>query len=321
MGLIMKLEISHVSKNYGNIRALSDVSFSVDDAQIVGIVGRNGAGKSTLLKLIMNILPCDTGNIKFFNDESSGRLRETPKRLTDKMTVGFLPEERGLYLNCTVKEQLLLFAELNGLSKRQAITSIEKYLERLGIPQYLNVKIRKLSKGNKQKIQLISALIHEPALIILDEPFSGLDPVNILLFREVVRNCKQTGRIMMFSSHRLEDVEQLCDYVIFIDKGTVYLQGCVNDIKKQFDKSEYRIQTEQPIEALLNEQDLDYGMPEDIASGYTYMIYEKNVNKVKFLIESIACQRLGLKHFEKVQLSLYEIFVNEFGEFVDEKEK
>lgn len=308
----MKLIGTNISKRYDSTLALDDVSFSIEDAQIVGIVGKNGAGKSTLLKIILDILPSDTGTVRFSFPDGS-------ERAPRDISLGFLPEERGLYLNCTVKDQLLLFAQLNGLPKQDALVSIEKYLQLFDVPEYLNVKIKKLSKGNKQKIQLISALVHEPSLIILDEPFSGLDPINAQHFATVVKECKREGRIVVFSSHRLEDIESMCDSILFMNKGTIPLQGTVGEIKQQFDCDRYQLNTADPIDDLLTRCAIHATKSDDLAPPHAYLIQEPNDQKLSDLLQLITTQGIRLLHFEKILPSIKDIFISQFGEDTNEK--
>ena len=190
----MGLKIENLSKTYGNFTALNHISFKIDNGQILGILGRNGAGKTTTIKSVMGIIEPDGGKITF-----------NEKQIQNKnVSIGYLPEERGLYVNARVKDQLLYLAMLNGMKKNIALREIKRMLEEFKIPGYLNKKVKTLSKGNKQKIQLISAILHKPEIVILDEPFSGLDPVNIELFKKTVLKLKERGATILFSSHRME---------------------------------------------------------------------------------------------------------------------
>ena len=199
----MGLKIENLTKTYGDFKALNHVSLEAENGKILGILGRNGAGKTTTIKSIMGIIEPEEGSITFDGID----IRKA------KVSIGYLPEERGLYVNAVVKDQLLYFAMLNGMDKKAAFTEIKKLLEEFKIPGYLNKKVKTLSKGNKQKIQLISAILHKPQMVILDEPFSGLDPVNIELFKSTVLDLKKSGATILFSSHRMEDVEEMCWYL------------------------------------------------------------------------------------------------------------
>lgn len=288
----MLLELTNVTKYYDSLKAVNNVSLSLDRSKILGIVGRNGAGKTTLIKIIMSIIEADSGNV----------IKDT------SLKIGFLPEERGLYINSCVKEQLLFFAQLNGLSKAQALENIKYYLNRFNIIQYLDIPVKELSKGNKQKIQIISALAHKPDLIILDEPFSGLDPVNAMQLKEVLNECKQVGQSIIFSSHRLEDIEELSDYVYFLKEGEVFINGTVNEIKSKFTiKDEYVLKVNKDISKLLKQKKIEFTY---VNNEYS-LISQYNV--IKDLIHAIVSENILISKFEKKQISLNELFIEELG--------
>lgn len=225
----MGLKIENLTKTYGDFKALNHVSLEAENGKILGILGRNGAGKTTTIKSIMGIIEPEEGSITFDGID----IRKA------KVSIGYLPEERGLYVNAVVKDQLLYFAMLNGMDKKAAFTEIKKLLEEFKIPGYLNKKVKTLSKGNKQKIQLISAILHKPQIVILDEPFSGLDPVNIELFKSTVLDLKKSGATILFSSHRMEDVEEMCDRIVMLNKGNVVenntIQGNTDEKSTSYD--------------------------------------------------------------------------------------
>ena len=216
----MGLKIENLNKSYGDFKALKNISFEVDNGQILGILGRNGAGKTTTIKSIMGIIEPESGSITFNGVD----IRKS------KTSIGYLPEERGLYINANVKDQLLYFAMLNGMTKEKANAEIKRRLKEFGISQYIGSKVKTLSKGNKQKIQLISAILHKPDIVILDEPFSGLDPVNIELFKTTVKNLKKEGATILFSSHRMEDVEEMCDRIVMVKKGEIIENNTVEGL-------------------------------------------------------------------------------------------
>lgn len=224
----MGLKIENLIKTYGDFRALNNVSLEAENGKILGILGRNGAGKTTTIKSIMGIIEPDSGSITYDGVD----IRKT------KVSIGYLPEERGLYVNAVVKDQLLYFAMLNGMDKKKALAEIKKLLEEFKIPGYLNKKVKTLSKGNKQKIQLISAILHKPQIVILDEPFSGLDPVNIELFKNTVLNLKKQGTTILFSSHRMEDVEEMCDRIVMLNKGNVVENNTVQGLIDKYSRED-----------------------------------------------------------------------------------
>jgi len=294
----MYLKLENISKSYGDTKALSDVSFEINGNKIVGLVGRNGAGKTTLIKIIMNIMRPDTGEVKFEHENFQNN-------------IGFLPEERGLYVNSTVKEQLLLIANLNGMPKKQGLENIKYYLEKLELGQHLNTTIKKLSKGNKQKIQLISAIIHNPEIIILDEPFSGLDPVNALIFREIILECKRQKKLIIFSSHRLDDIEELCDYVLFLKNGEIFIQGDIKQIKEKYTPDqEYILDVDKDITEILRQQEIDFYL----TNRNEYNICGELGFDVQRLISTLVKQEIKILTFYKKQVSLKEVFVKELGE-------
>ena len=243
----MGLKIENLTKTYGDFKALNHVSLEAENGKILGILGRNGAGKTTTTKSIMGIIEPEEGSITFDGID----IRKA------KVSIGYLPEERGLYVNAVVKDQLLYFAMLNGMDKKAAFTEIKKLLEEFKIPGYLNKKVKTLSKGNKQKIQLISAILHKPQMVILDEPFSGLDPVNIELFKSTVLDLKKSGATILFSSHRMEDVEEMCDRIVMLNKGNVVENNTVQALINKYSREDVmNIVTSADITELIAESGL-----------------------------------------------------------------
>ena len=299
----MKIELKDIAKNYDAVEAVKNVSFTAHGKQIIGLVGRNGAGKTTLIKMLMGIIKPDIGSIKFNYDENENK------------KVGFLPEERGLYLNMTVKEQLLFIARLNDLSKKEGLENIKYYLNELGILDYLNTKVKKLSKGNKQKIQLISALVHDPNLIILDEPFSGLDPVNAKVLKNLLENLRSKGKTIIFSSHRLEDIEQMCDYVIFLRKGEIIVQGDIESVKSKYDyKNEFLIRVNESIDNYLDKHNIKFERIKD----NNYILESISFSSILNLLKDISDNKIEILKVEKRQVSLSDIFVKELNDELQE---
>lgn len=211
----MKLEIKDITKSFGDKEILKGISFSVESGRALGLLGRNGAGKTTTIRVLMDVFHGNSGEI----------LLDGKKFQPRKMQIGYLPEERGLYPKRTVMEQMVYLARLRGASKPQAVQSVKKWLDRMGMAEYQTVLLEKLSKGNQQKVQLASTLVCDPDIVILDEPFSGLDPVNSQILQEVVKELIAEGKLVIFSSHQMSYVEEFCEEVVIINHGEVVLSG------------------------------------------------------------------------------------------------
>ena len=229
----MLLEINHVTKDYANHRALDDVSIQIPKGKIFGLLGPNGAGKTSLIRIINQITAPDSGEI-LFNGEALG-----PQHIAQ---IGYLPEERGLYKKMKIGDQMLYLAQLKGLSKREALARIRDWCQRLDITSWLDKKIEDLSKGMQQKVQFVATVIHQPQLIILDEPFSGFDPVNANIIKEQILRLNQEGATIIFSTHRMETVEELCDNIALINRSKKILDGSVQAIKKEYRNQTYRLE-------------------------------------------------------------------------------
>lgn len=219
------LKVENVTKYYGDFKAVDNLSFNVSKAEIFGLLGVNGAGKTTTFRMIMNLIEPTNGTITFNG-------KKIDYDITD--SIGFLTEERSLLTKLTVKEQLLFYGALKSLDEKIILKRMKKLLEKFGISEYENRKINTLSKGNQQKVQFISAIINEPKLLILDEPFSGLDPINIELFKNIILELKQKGTSIIFSSHRMDHVELFCEKLVILVKGKSVLQGYLKDIKNEY---------------------------------------------------------------------------------------
>ena len=219
------LEATGITKRYSNHTALSEVSITIPEKTIYGLLGPNGAGKTTLIRIINQIINADEGNITIFGKQLH------PDHIG---MIGYLPEERGLYKKMKVGDQLIYLARLRGLSRADAITRIKFWLERFGIKDWWNKKVEDLSKGMAQKVQFLSTVLHEPKLIILDEPFSGFDPVNAQLITKEILEFKEKGSTIIFSTHRMETVEDLCDHIALIDKSKKILEGSKKEVKQKY---------------------------------------------------------------------------------------
>jgi ABC-2 type transport system ATP-binding protein len=228
------LELREVRKSYGDFVAVDSVSFAVPPGSVFGLLGPNGAGKTTTIRMIMDILAPDRGTVELF-----GR----PRAAGDLLRVGYLPEERGLYRKMTVTDHLLFFAELHGLARASAQTAIAGWLERVELAQWAKSKVEALSKGMQQKIQLVGTILHDPEILILDEPFSGLDPIAQGLFKELISDFRSRGKTILFSTHILEQAEKLCDHICLIARGRVVLAGELRTLKRERGGNVYRIES------------------------------------------------------------------------------
>ena len=294
------LEVKEVTKYYGDFKAVDNLSFSVDRGEIFGLLGVNGAGKTTTFRMIMNLTKPTSGKITFNG-------KKIDYDVTDN--IGFLTEERSLLIKLTVKEQMLFYGRLKSLSEDVILKRLDKLLKRFDISDYNDRKINTLSKGNQQKVQFISAIINEPKLLILDEPFSGLDPINIELFKSVILELKEKGTSIIFSSHRMDHVELFCEKLVILVKGKTVLKGYLKDIK-----NDYKIKRI-IIEGDVNKKELSKidGVISVSKNASSYIVnikeqkYSKNVfsylktcdNITKYLVEDA---------------SLEEIFVAKVGE-------
>ena len=227
----MGLTVEHVDKSFGQLHVIKDLSMEVKEGSIFGFLGANGAGKTTTMRMILDILRPDSGRITCNGKD----MREIPRH-----NLGYLPEERGLYPKVEVQEQLLFLARLNGLTKAAALAHLDEWLERFDILQYRTMKVEELSKGNQQKIQFLATILHDPLILIMDEPFSGLDPVNANLLKEALLEMHRRGKTMIFSTHQLEQVEELCEDVVIIDKGQTIIAGSVREVKRQQGRNSLR---------------------------------------------------------------------------------
>ncbi len=226
------LKVDHVTKYYGDFRAVNDISFEIKEGEIFGLLGVNGAGKTTTFRMIMGLLDKTKGNITLDG-------KEIDYSVCDK--IGFLTEERSLLLTKTVLEQAIYYGILKGLKEDEIEKRLDEYLEEFNITEYKNKKIKELSKGNQQKIQFILSVIHKPKLLILDEPFSGLDPINVEMFKKVILRLKKEKTIIIFSSHMMEHIEYFCDSLIILVKGNVVLSGKLSKIKSDYRRKNIKV--------------------------------------------------------------------------------
>lgn len=288
------LEIEHVVKQYDKHKALNDVSLVVPQGSIYGLLGPNGAGKTTLIRIINGITAPDSGTI---------RLNDVPIKVNDTTTIGYLPEERGLYKKMKVGEQALFLAQLKGLSPNKAKEELKYWFEHFQIQGWWNKKIEELSKGMAQKIQFIITLLHKPQLLILDEPFSGFDPVNTEVIKQEIIQLNKQGTTIILSTHNMGQVEQLCDEIALINKAQIVLQGNVNEIRKQYATNTFRLHTTQPLNIHADNIQVT---PSEKENTYT-VVKPQSMSNNELLQELM--KSTDIVAFEELLPSMNEIFI------------
>ncbi len=298
----MGLTVEHVDKSFGQLHVIKDLSMEVREGSIFGFLGANGAGKTTTMRMILDILRPDSGNITWNGKD----MREIPRNY-----LGYLPEERGLYPKVEVQEQLLFLARLNGLSKTAAMAQLDEWLERFEIPQYRKMKVEELSKGNQQKIQFLATILHDPLILIMDEPFSGLDPVNANLLKDALLEMHRRGKTMIFSTHQLEQVEELCEDVVIIDKGQTIIAGSVRDVKRQQGRNVARLKLDNDAEALWLDT-FDGVKVTKRRQDYIEMNIPSNLNP-NLIVEEALRHGAIISRFELTEPSLTDIFIELVG--------
>lgn len=291
------LVLEHINKTYGNYKANDDISFVVPSNTIFGLLGPNGAGKTTLIRTITNIIKADSGKI-FIDGE--------PLKLKHREVIGYMPEERGLYKQMYVGEHLMYLAQLKGLSKKEAKQKLDYWLEKFNISDWWDKKIQDLSKGMQQKIQFIATVIHEPKILILDEPFSGLDPVNANLIKREIYELKRKGTSIIFSTHNMESVEEVCEEIVLINKGKNILSGKVAEIKQRYKQNHFKIEYYSELPVNIREQ---FTVIEESDQNITIKAdEEKSANQI---IRDLINAGLEIKSFNELLPSINEIFIRE----------
>jgi len=292
------LELRDVKKSYGDFAAVKGVSLRVEPGKAFGLLGPNGAGKTSTIRMIMDITAPDSGEILTF-----GR----PRRTEDLQRIGYLPEERGLYRKMTVIDQLIFLGELHGLKRAASMPRIQNWLERLEIGAWGKRKIEELSKGMQQKIQLVGTLLHEPEIVILDEPFSGLDPINQGLFKDAFADLQRQGKTLLFSTHVMEQAEKLCEHICLISSGRAVLEGRLDDIKRAWGGNAYALHVEGDPSSLA-----------DIAGIATLRVTDADHGRAKLLLAQEASPadvlraivgRMGVLEFRSQEPDLEQIFI------------
>ena len=298
----MILELKNIEKSFGEKKVLTGVSFKAEGGKAFGLLGRNGAGKTTSIRILMDVFPANSGEVLIDGQPID----------YNKIGIGYLPEERGLYPKKIIIDQLTYFAELKGMSHKAAVQSIDYWLGRLGMTEYRNKKLETLSKGNQQKIQLITALAHDPDIIILDEPFSGLDPVNAMLLKDVVKEQISKGKIVLFSSHQMSYIEEFCDSIAILNNGIVALHGDLHDIKRDYPRDRLVVKTETP-DAII----ADFGASCTVMDNGDLMIRLGSPSEKKATMTRLV-ENYDIDEVKVYEPSLNDIFVEYAGDAAKE---
>ncbi len=294
------LQVDRIVKHYGEKTAVNGLSFEVSEGEIYGLLGANGAGKTTTMRMVLGLIFPDGGDIRYFGQNYS---KEQLSML------GYLPEERGMYPKVKVSDQILYLAQLRGMSRKDAEANLRKWLDKFQVPEYYDKKVEELSKGNQQKIQFIAAVIHRPKIVIMDEAFSGLDPVNVELLKETVKEMRDSGTSIVFSTHRMEHVEELCRNVTIMHKSNPVLQGSIRDIKKRFPQEKVIIAADQPIDGL----DTIPGVKSAVRHEHGYSLVVREPEAAQAVLRHALAQG-PVRRFELLEPTLNEIFIKTVGE-------
>ncbi len=302
------LEVRNLTKTFGSLKAVDNASFVVPEGSVFGLIGRNGAGKTTTIRMMMNIYLPDSGEVI---------LRGTKVGQEFKNKVGYLPEERGLYKKMKVLETLLFFAEIKGVTGKEVQNKAMQYLERFDLLNRKDSKIEDLSKGNQQKVQFIATVLHNPEFIILDEPFSGLDPINTNLLKEIILEKRQEGKVIILSTHLMDFAEKMCDHIAMIDHGQIILNGSMKEIKGKYAQQNVSLTYNGDISFLNNNS-----MIEKISDyGNSVGIKVKEPAHIQQLLKLLIEHNVEVKSFSANDISLQEIFIELAGKEEDALEK
>lgn len=296
----MGLTIKNVSKSYGDKKVVDNISLEINKPGVYGLLGTNGAGKTTTIRMLLGILKKDSGEITWNGKEVKRK----------HVNFGYLPEERGVYPKVNVYTQLMYFAKLKGMKEEKADEAIKYWMKRLEVEEYMNMTAEKLSKGNQQKIQFITAVVHDPELIVLDEPFSGLDPVNTEIIRNVILELIKKGKYIIMSAHQMSVVEEFCTDILILNKGKTVLQGNLKQIKESYKANKLYISTKQDIKQYVKEQDLNIYLEKD----NEYEIDIKEEEQGYKLFNELAKNNVQVEKFEIKKPSLHDIFIEKVGE-------
>ena len=296
MGLVLK----DVSKTFVGKKAVDNISFELNKPGVFGLLGTNGAGKTTTIRMLLGIIKKDSGEITW-NGKAVDR---------KSVNFGYLPEERGVYPKTKIYNQLMYFAELKGMKKEEADEEIKKWSQKLKVEEYLDKPEEKLSKGNQQKIQFMTAVIHNPELLVLDEPFSGLDPVNTELLKNIIINLVKEGKYIIMSAHQMSTIEEFCSDILILNKGKTVLKGNLKEIKDTYPANRVQIETNENIEADIKK----LGFEIENMKNYSYTIKISNEQKAHELLKELVLKGITVNKFEIMKPTLNDIFIEKVGE-------
>ncbi|HBA03628.1 ABC transporter ATP-binding protein [Clostridium sulfidigenes] len=296
----MALKVNNLAKSYGDKLVVDNLSFSIEEPGVFGLLGTNGAGKTTTIRMMLGMLKKDNGTITW---------NEKPYN-SKEVSTGYLAEERGIYSKFTVLDQLIYFGELKGMTRKEALKSIEYWLERLEATEYRNKRAEQLSKGNQQKIQFIAALISNPEVLILDEPLSGLDPVNTDLFKDIIKEEIARGKYIIMSSHQMSTIEEFCENLVILNKGKTVLSGNLKEIKKSYGRNHLILNCDGDIKELLEKANMKI-------LNENQDCIELSINsedEATSLLKEILSRNIQVIRFELREPTLHEIFIEKVGE-------
>ena len=295
----MSLVLKNVSKAFIGKQAVDNISLSLDKPGVFGLLGTNGAGKTTTIRMLLGIIKKDSGEI---NWKGKAVTRKT-------VNFGYLPEERGVYPKTKIFDQLMYFAELKGMKKQEAEKSINKWAKELKVEEYLQMPAEKLSKGNQQKIQFMTAIIHDPELVVLDEPFSGLDPVNTEILKNIIINLVKDGKYIIMSAHQMATIEEFCSDILILNKGKTVLQGNLKKIKETYPANRVEIDVNQDISKYIEELELEI----EHETNHNYVIKITEEEKAHNLLNRLVSDRINVNKFEIKKPTLNDIFIEKVG--------
>ncbi len=296
----MGLKLENVSKKFVGKQAVDNISFEVDKPGVFGLLGTNGAGKTTTIRMLLGIIKKDTGEITW-----NGKKVERKS-----VNFGYLPEERGVYPKTKIYDQLMYFAKLKGMSPKDADTAIKKWAKVLKVEEYIPMPAEKLSKGNQQKIQFMTAIIHDPELIVLDEPFSGLDPVNSEILKNVIIDLVKMGKYIIMSSHQMASIEEFCTDILILNKGKTVLKGNLKEIKEGYKANRLELSTNKNIDEYIKE----FNMKIEFSKNNEYSIKIDSEEKAHQLLEKLVTNHIEVDKFEIKKPTLNDIFIEKVGE-------
>lgn len=296
MGLVLK----NVSKTFVGKRAVDNISFELNKPGVFGLLGTNGAGKTTTIRMLLGIIKKDSGEITW-NGKAVDR---------KSVNFGYLPEERGVYPKTKIYNQLMYFAELKGMKKEEADEAIKNWAKKLKVEEYLDKTAEKLSKGNQQKIQFMTAIIHDPELVILDEPFSGLDPVNTEILKNIIINLIKNGKYIIMSAHQMATIEEFCSDISILNKGKTVLQGNLKEIKEKYPANRVEIDVKQDIKKYIEELNLEI----ETETNNNYIIKISDEEKAHKLLNKLVADGINIDKFEIKKPTLNDIFIEKVGE-------